>query len=664
MRFTWTLLLAAALPSLLAQTLFGQAKKDNGADWPMFNRDLAGTRYSPLTQINTGNVATLTKAWTYRFNREGKQIHGDSPSELYQEITPIVVNDVMYLPAGDRVVALEPETGKELWTYEVQGALASFRGVAYWPGDRNNPPRIIFTTGRKMMALNAKTGKVDPGFGKEGSVELTVPYDGAPTIFKNMLLIGTNFYGPGERHIAPQLDLAVGQIPESHGYDVRTGKELWTFHTFPKPGEIGHDTWGKDFEGNDSSQNRTGNNVWAFALTVDEEHGIVYEPVSGPGANYYGGDRPGANLFGNTTVALDVETGKMKWYFQNVRHELWDYNLPPAPGLIDIVKDGKKIQALAQVGKSGFMYILDRVTGKPVFPVVETPVAKSDVPGEVSFPTQPIPVKPPPISRVSFTRDDIVTAADTTPEHAKACLDLWDRFGGLYNGGPFTPFPFHSENAKPGIIFPGTTGGANWGGTATDPKLGYIFVNTHDSPLVGWMEKNPKYTPGNKEGIEPYTHTSPQGLGGFNAQARDANGRVIGNWPCYKPPWGSLMAVNASTGEFAWKVPLGITESLPEGKQNTGASNLAGPIATAGGLVFIGATNDNRFRAFDSKTGKELWVTKLDYTATAVPMTYQGKNVKQYVAIVAAVGGGGGRGAAPPAGGPVSGQGLVVFALP
>jgi quinoprotein glucose dehydrogenase len=200
------------------------------------------------------------------------------------------------------------------------------------------------------------------------------------------------------------------------------------------------------------------------------------------------------------------------------------------------------------------------------------------------------------------------------------------------------------------------------GGTAVDPKLGYIFVNTHDSPLTGWMEPNPKYTPSNKEGIEPYINKAAPGLNGFNAQAHDASGRVIGNWPCYRPPWGRLMAVNAATGDFAWNVPLGITESLPEGKRNSGTSNLAGPIVTAGGLVFIGATNDSRFRAFDSKTGKELWVTKLDYTATAVPITFQGKNGKQYVAIVAAVGGGG-RGAAP-AGGAVSGQGLVVFALP
>ncbi len=656
MRLRYILLTAVTIPIAFAQS---QADRD----WPMFNRDLAGTRYSPLKQINTTNVAKLTQAWQYRFNREGKTISGKSPSELYQEVTPIVVNGIMYTPAGDRVVALEPETGKELWTYEVRGGIASFRGVGYWPGDRNNPPRIIFTTGNKMMALNARTGKIDPGFGREGTVDLEVAYTGAPIVYKNLLFVGTNFYGAGDRHVNPALDQASGQIPEQHAYDVRTGKELWTFHTIPHEGETGNETWAKD-----TWKNRTGNNVWAFALTVDEARGILYIPVSGPGANFYGGDRPGANLFGNTLVALDANTGKLKWYFQTLHHELWDYNLPPAPGLIDIKKDGKIIPALAQVGKSGYMFILNRVTGEPIYGVEERPVAKSDVPGEVSYPTQPFPLKPPPISRTSMTRDDIVTAADTTADHAKACQELWDRTG-LYNSGPFTPWPYHAEgsDSKPAIVFPGVTGGANWGGTATDPKLGYIFVNTKDAPAVGWMVANPKYVPGNKDGIEPFIRSSPRGLGSFTAPAHDENGKMIGNYPCFKPPWGRLIAVNAATGDFAWQVPLGITDSLPEGKRNTGATNSAGPIVTAGGLVFVGATSDNRFRAFDSRTGKELWVTKLDYTATAVPMTYMGKNGKQYVAIVAATGGGfGGRGGRGGRGGPPApqNQGIYVFALP
>jgi glucose dehydrogenase len=639
-----------ALISVPCVLMAQRAATRNDGDWPMFLHDLAGTRYSPLKQIDAGNVGKLVQAWFYGFNREGKTIRGLSPSELYQEITPIVVDDVMYLPAGDRVVALEPETGKEIWTYELNEGLASFRGVSYWPGDRDNPPRVLFTTARKMMALNAKTGKVDPGFGREGDVPLTVPYDGAPTIYKNLLLIGTNFYGPGERHIGPQLDQAGGQLGDVHGYDVRTGKQLWELHTIPRPGEPGNDTWR-----NNSWQNRTGNNVWAFALTVDEERGILYLPVSGPGANFYGGDRPGINLYGNALVAVDAQSGKVKWYFQTIHHELWDYNLPPAPSLIDITQGGKKIPALVQVGKSGYMFILNRITGKPVFGVEERPVAQGDVPGEWYAPTQPFPLKPPPISRVSFTKDDLVTAADTTPEHAKACQELWDNAGGLYNGGPFTPFLYHEEgkSSKPSLVFPGFTGGANWGGTAIDPTLGYIFVNTKDSPAVGWMEKNPKYTPGNPEGLEPYIRSGPRGIGGFSAAVRDADGRSLGNLPCFKPPWGRLIAVNAATGDFAWQVPLGVSDILPLEKQHTGTSNTAGAITTGGGLLFIGSTSDSRFRAFDSKTGKELWVTKLDHVATANPMTYRGRNGKQYVGIVAAAGGSA-----------RANQGLVVYALP
>jgi quinoprotein glucose dehydrogenase len=340
---------------------------------------------------------------------------------------------------------------------------------------------------------------------------------------------------------------------------------------------------------------------------------------------------------------------------------LWDYNLPPAPSLFDIVKDGKKIPALAQVGKSGYMFILNRVTGEPVFGVEERAVPKGDVPGEWYSPTQPFPLKPAPISRVRFSKDDMVTAEDTTPEHAQACQDLWDKLGGLVNQGPFTPFPYRAEGAaiQPAILFPGFTGGANWGGTAVDPKSGLIFVATKDAPAIGWMQKNPKYTPGNAEGLVEYVRGAPQGAGQFSAQARDASGRVLGTWPCFKPPWARLVAVNANTGDIAWQVPLGLVESLPEGKQNAGGGGSAGPMVTAGGLVFVAGTNDSRFRAFDAKTGRELWAAKLDHNATAIPMTYQGKNGKQYVAIVAASGGAGGaRGAAP-----ANNHGLVVFAL-
>ena len=610
------------------------------ADWRTYNRDLAATRYSPLAQINPANVTRLVQAWSYKL-RSGPNA---PPASAVNQITPIVVNGTIYLPAGSRVVALDTDSGKELWSYELKAGVASSRGLAYWQGDRANPPRILFLTGHKLVALNANTGKLDPGFAKEGELTMEVPFAGVPTVYKNLILVGMNVFGPGEPNPHPQDEIPGGLPGDSHAYDARTGKKLWDFHAVPQPGEPGHEDWPGD-----SWKNRAGNNMWSYSVTVDEQRGIVYMPMGGPAANYYGGDRPGNNLFANAVVALDAETGKLKWYFQTVHHELWDYDLPPDPVLLDIVKDGKKIPALVQTGKSGYMFILDRLTGKPVFGVEERSVPQSQVPGETTSPTQPFPLKPPPLARVSITRADIVTSDETNVDHAKSCQALWDRYG-FQDSGPFTPWAFQAEGtpAHATISLPGPTGGTNWGGAAADPKLGYVFVNSQDSPGIGWIRRNPEAA---QPGQLPYDKYP--GFPSFSAPAKDASGNSIGNLPCIKPPWERLFAVNANTGEIAWQVPLGITEGLPPGKQNTGrAGAFAGPIATAGGIVFIGATNDNRFRAFDSKTGKELWVTKLDYTASAVPITYQGKSRKQYVAVVAA---GGGRG---------NDQSLVVFALP
>jgi quinoprotein glucose dehydrogenase len=279
------------------------------------------------------------------------------------------------------------------------------------------------------------------------------------------------------------------------------------------------------------------------------------------------------------------------------------------------------------------MFILDRVTGKPVFGVEERSVPKGDVPGEWYSPTQPFPVKPPALERTRLAYADLVKSEDTTPEHAQACLELWDK-NLFYNDGPFTPWLFHEEGAAPRVTieFPGATGGASWGGVASDPKTGYVFVQTKDSPLTGWVEKK-------REGVRyenanlPYDRVNGT-AGAFSAPITDANGRSV-NVPCYRPPWSRILAVNANTGDIAWQTTLGTNEALPEGKQNVGGSGSAGPIATAGGLVFIGAANDARFRAFDSKTGKELWAAKVDKMANAVPATFQGKNGKQYVAVTA-----------------------------
>jgi glucose dehydrogenase len=592
------------------------ARAQDAADWPMYRRGLDGMGYSPLSQINVGNVAQLIQTWSYPLSERGGL-----------EVTPIAVAGVMYLPGLNRVLALDADTGKEIWHYDVPQAPT--RGVAYWPGDKKNPPRIIFTTfSRKLIALDASTGKIVPGFGKDGVVEMVVGYNGVPTIYKNLVIVGASV---GE--------LPVGPAGDTRAFDALTGTLLWTFHTVPQPGEVGHETWL-----NDGWKGRSGTNVWGWYMTVDAKTNTLFMPVGGPSPNYYGGDRPGNNLFGNSVVAVDADTGRLKWYFQTIHHDLWDQDLPPGTGFVNIEQNGKTIPALVAIGKTGLMFILNRDTGAPVFGVEERPVPKGDVPGEWYSPTQPFPLKPPPLARMSYGREDLVTAADTTPEHAKACQDLLAKNGGtFYNAGPFTAWLYHEEGTAPRttIQFPGGTGGVNWGGTATDPTTNYIFVQTHDISLIGWLEKKKTglvYGRGNEGSTQLYDRGGISGPGpyfSFSAIVRDSHGHVLGDWPCQKPPWGHLYAINANTGEIAWQSIVGITEGLPESKKNTGGGGSAGPIATAGGLLFIGATPDHRFRAIDSRTGGELWAVNLGRMANADPMTYQGKSGKQYVAVVA-----------------------------
>jgi glucose dehydrogenase len=635
-------LFCALLCSGQSKTSAGSYKPSPG-EWPTYNRDLAGTRYSPLTQINARNVSQLKLAWSYR--------PADSGARPSPEVTPLVIGGRMYLTAGNRVLALEPTTGKVIWTYQLSTGAASQRGVAYWPGDRQNPPRIIFTAARRLIALNANTGKIDPGFGKEGEVDMGVAYNGVPTIFKNAVMVGA---ATGEY-------IPLGPAGDSRGYDARTGAKIWDFHSVPRPGELGHDTW----EG-DSWKDRSGTNMWGFQMTVDEERGLAYMAFGAPTSTYYGADRKGDNLFGNALVAIDAVTGKYKWHFQAVHHDVWDFDLPPAPTLIDIVRGGKKIPALALTGKIGLLFILNRETGKPIFGVEERPVHQSDVPGEQLAATQPFPLKPPPLAKVSYSEQDIVTDADTTPEHAKACRELVERSGGLYNVGPYTPWLYHAEGAPPrsSILFPGATGGTNWGGTAADPKTGMVYTFVQNDGSIGWMAKPPA---GFLDPLlkEPYTNPFERGSEAgpgpyqrFDVRVTGPDGKPVmgGRWPCQKPPWGQLVAVNANTGDIAWRATAGITDELPEGKKNTGRTGMAGPIVTAGGLVFLGATNDNRFRAFDSHSGRELWSVQLEYEAHAIPMTYQGENGKQYVAIMSS--------GAPSPGASKNGQALLVYALP
>jgi quinoprotein glucose dehydrogenase len=574
-------------------------------DWPTFGHDPGSNRYSPLKQITPANVNKLTRAWTYHMNPAGAS-SANSPTETI----PLVVGGMMYVTTPyKRVVALEPETGKEMWSFDVPDGNPARRGLDYWPGDKQSPALVFFGTDTgKLYALNARTGKLSPGFGNEGFVDMkpgalngvakaSFGLSSPPIVYKNLVITGA----------LVQETPSIGAAGDTRAWDVHSGKLVWTFHSIPRPGETGSDTW----EG-DAWKNRSGTNVWGF-FTADSQRGILYMPFGEPTTDYWGGDRRGANLFGTSLVAVDALTGKLKWYFQAVHHDTWDYDLSAPPVVIDVKRNGRIIPAVAQVTKMSFVYILNRVTGEPIYGVEERPIPQDDIlPGDTTWATQPFPVKPPALSRNSFSKADIATV---TPELQKFCEDLVESVpGGMHSGGPFTHY-----STTPSIIFPSSIGGGNFNPSSYNPDLGYLFVNTHDLGSTNVMVKS---TDGTIYNRLPYKGS----MRFWNPENRQL---------CNQPPWGRLTAINVNTGDIAWQVNLGITESLPEGKQNTGRPNLGGSVATASGLVFIGATDDSRFRAFDAKTGKELWVVKIDAGAHASPITYQGKDGKQYVAIAA-----------------------------
>jgi quinoprotein glucose dehydrogenase len=573
---------------------FPQAVPQKG-DWPVYGRDPGGARYSPLDQINTKNVTRLERAWTYHTRERGRAF----------ETTPIVVGNVLYFSTQhENIVALDPETGKEIWRYDPKANGRENRGVSYWPGDPQTSPRILLGTGDgRLIALDAKTGVPVAGFGDNGVVNLRAGItdkfpraaygiSSPPAIYRDVVIVG-----PGTQE-GPSL----GPSGDSRAFDVRTGKLRWRFHLVPQPGESGNETWGPD-----GWKDRSGPSQWG-AATVDVERGMVFLPVGNPADSFYGADRKGTNLYGNSVVALDALTGKLRWYYQAVHHDLFDYDLSAPPALIDVRRGGKTIPAVAQITKMSLLFILDRLTGQPVFGVEERPVPRSDVPGEESWPTQPFPVKPPPLARMTITKEDITTR---TPDAHRFCAEWFSR---LRHQGPYTPF-----GAAPTLLMPATMGGGNWGGVSFDPKLGYIFVNTSTLGGTGQM------VPAAAGAPMPYRNE-----GGYT-RFIDEDG-----YPCQQPPWGELTAVDANTGDIAWRVPLGSYDEVEaQGLKNAGAANMGGSIATAGGLVFIAATTDSKFRAFDSRTGKELWMTRLDATGDAVPMTYQGRNGKQYVVIAA-----------------------------
>ncbi|HZR23944.1 MAG TPA: ThuA domain-containing protein [Vicinamibacterales bacterium] len=588
-------------------------------DWPMHDHDAGGTRFSPLTQITPANVSTLQPAWSFDTGVTGIQV------------TPLVVGGMMYVTAGKDIIALEPETGKVLWRFTAP-ANVSRRGVAYWPGDARTPARLFSGAGDKMIAVNAESGKLENGFGDGGSVDLKASVRGdvdggfslvsPPAVYKNIVITGGN---NGEQ--SP----SYGLYGDIRGWDARTGKLLWSFHTVPRAGEPGADTWE-----NDSWKNRSGTNMWSF-FTVDDQRGIVYVPLGAPTSDYYGADRHGKNLYGNSLVALDATTGALKWFQQLVHHDLWDFDIPAAPTLVDVKRNGRTIPAVVVVTKMSLLFMFDRVTGEPIFGMEERPVPKSNVPGEASWPTQPFPTKPAPLGRITF--DPAKDFNALTPEIQAYCKDLWDK-SGMYTNGPYTPPG--TEGTM--LTFPSTIGGGNWNGTAYDPSLGLVFTNVMNLGQVAKMVQGT-----DRSGNAGWVRRSP--WGGAVGRFWNPETKV----PCSAPPFGELIAVNVNTGDIAWHVPIGFIPALKDkGLTNTGGLGLGGGIATASGLIFIGATTDGHFRAFESKTGKQLWDTTLDAPSHSVPMTFMGKDRRQYVVVAA---GGGGYLQSP------AGSKIVAFAL-
>ena len=584
-------------------------------DWPVYSHDPSGQRYSPLTQISTKNVSKLKLAWQYGIDAAGIDLTPANRVLSGTEAVPIMVNGILYAPTVHRtIVALEPETGKEIWKYDLGKVAAPLRGVSYWEGDKDSPPQVLAgTSDGRLIALNAKTGKLVPGFGNEGAVDLRVGVaDKFPSaayhmaspgmIYRNLIITGAQ--GKEDDPDGPAMDV--------RAWDLHTGKLVWTFHTIPHPGESGYDTWPPN------NWITAGSPASWGAGTVDAQRGLIFLPIGQPAAQYFGGGRHGSNLFSSSIVALDAATGKTRWHFQLTHHDVWDYDAEASPSMMDVVQDGTKIPVVVAVSKPGLMFFLHRETGKSLYGAEERPVPQSDVPGEQTSPTQPFPTKPPPLARTSIKPDEIFIGE---PEHEKFCRDLVAKIGGIHNEGLYTPYS--SKEFR--VIFPGQQGGPNYGGVAVDPRLGYVFVNSRN---VGGMGRLDKTAEGDAVAFRRF---SPLGPGSFNARFWNPATQL----PCQPPPWAELMAVNANTGDLAWRVPLGTSDEMEaKGIHNTGSFGQGGPIATAGGLVFVAGTIDKRFRAFDSRTGKVLWETKLDAEGHTNPMTYQGRNGKQYVVVV------------------------------
>ena len=688
------LVFSQAILMLFGAALDAHAQQPRNVDWPVYGGQSAGDHYSPLTQINRQNVAGLRVAWTY-----------DSGEKGGLETSPLVVGGTLYaVTPSQKVVALDAATGRLLWKFDAKIASSQpQRGLSYWTDGRQS--RLFAAVTNFLYALDPVTGEPIPDFGENGKIDLRKNLRGDYTqqsialtspgvIYKELIIVGGR--NP-ESYPAPPGDI--------RAFDVKTGKLRWTFHTIPHPGEFGYDTWPKDAWKYAGSANN-----WA-GMALDESRGIVYVPTGSAVFDFYGGDRVGDDLFADTLLALDARTGKRLWHFQGVHHDLWDRDFPAPPSLLTVKHDGKEIDAVAQTTKQGYLYLFDRVTGKPLFPIEDMPYPPSTVPGEAASPTQPRPTAPLPFARQLLTEDMLTTR---TPEAHAAAVGEFRKFR---SEGQFVPLSLDKTN----VLLPGFDGGAEWGGSAVDPARHVLYVNSNEMAWLPSLIVAPQSTsagesiyqsrcsmchgvdragsppafptligvgqhlsneqiattilqgkgrmpafsdlkgdkaetlvrylttsPGQRD-ISPremlsppaaagsdvaQTHTVPYQFTGYK-KFLDADG-----YPAIQPPWGTLNAIDLNTGQSLWKIPFGeYPELAAKGMPTTGTENYGGPIVTASGLLFIGATAfDRKLRAFDCSTGRLLWETVLPLAGMATPATYMVKG-KQYVVIAA----GGGR---------------------
>jgi glucose dehydrogenase len=558
-------------------------------DWPAVGGDIGGMKYSPLDQITPSNVTKLTQAWAYTGGG-----------------VPIVVDNVMYFASGGNIVAVKGDSGTELWKYVLSTATRGApvrRGLTYWPGDAQHPPRLLVTIGSgALVQLDAKTGQLVPGVGVVDLVNGIM--DGIPggeaytiavpvTTYKNIAI----FPGRTGEHNR------WGIPGDPRGFDLLTGKEVWRFHTVPHPGDPNFGTWGLN-----GWQDRKGPGSW-MPMTVDTENGLVFVALGNAVDQGFGNSRPGSNLYAASVIALDAMTGKYKWHYQVTHHDIYDWDLNAPPMLASVNLNGQRIPAVVQMTKFGYIFFLNRLTGVPILPVEERPVPPTDALGDQTWPTQPTPVKPPPITRTDMTRADI---SKISPQSEKYCTDIYDQAVSM---GPYTPY-----GMVPSISSPGSTGGGSTGGGAFDPVRGMVFATARNVGTIGQLS----------------AMLSSDVLPSFGKTKMPFEYYLdIEGYPCNAPPWAELFGINANTGDIVWRVPLGEYKELTaKGIPKTGtATNSGAPIVTAGGLVFIGGTSDGQFRAFDAMTGKELWSVSPGFNVGGNAVSYKGADGKQYVAI-------------------------------